>query len=240
MEKKQGNRFDDDWRRKHQDCELFQKLKRLKTLLTVVCALFSVGYYIWQNWFWMSGCLLIMAGCLVLDAKYPAYYTVDPGTKSTRLKNAIDLTIPFTMPLIPMIFMLRFHWIDIGKLILWIVVFSALITCLLHRLVPELRMTRPWEGIVVFMCCALMQTLVLGQANMVYDFKEPESYNAQVVELDYSSKHTNTCTVVLENGEEKSVDMELREFSRLEIGDEVLYQIYPGFFGVRYEMIEKP
>ena len=91
-----------------------------------------------------------------------------------------------------------------------------------------------------FFVAAVMGVTLIGHANEVFDFQEPDAYILQVEELTHwrGGRWNRTsryeCVVILPDGREAEMKISKEFYNELEVGDLVRVELSDGAFGIEY------
>lgn len=233
--KEKSKPSEDDWRKARQDPELYEKMKYVPPILTVLNVIFGIAYLLNRTWPLYLVWLLCLAAPVVMDILYPAYFTLIPEKKGKK-KDAWELEFPLLAHVILLILLPDINWLNDGAYLAVIALSGGGVTLLLGLLAEEFKRRKGYLW-AVFLLAGLIGMFSAGQINEVFDFSQPEAYVLVVEDLGHTSSRRNRryeCEVTLPDGRQVELDISRSLYNQLEIGDQVLVELSTGALGIEY------
>ena len=226
-----------DWRKKLQDPELFEQLRIVPPVCVAVSICAAAGYALTAHWIWFTLCLICLTVQFGLLLGMPAYFTL-VSSKKKQKHQAWNLEAPLWILSLGLFLRNLTNWLSDNAF--WIAmgigVAAGLVVYVFLRDLHEVK-----GGLLAaILFGALAGWCILGQANQVYDFKEPESYILEVQDMHKSSSRRSTsyyCTVTLPDGREENLEISRKVYDELDVGDPVRVEHSVGVLGIEYAIV---
>lgn len=234
-DKKQRKWNSEAWRREGRDQELFEAFRYAVPALTAFGFVSALCYVCTDSWIWFSGCLITVASAVALDILYPRYFTLIMAGKG-KTSDAWELSWAFFGVMFFLIMSPSKNWLNDRDFWLTLLLSGVVGTVILGFLAEEFRRRRD-QLPLVFLIAAFFGFTLIGHANEVFDFRDPQVYVLQVQELQsHESRRVDTfeCTVTLPDGREAELDISRSLYNELEVGDLVRVEHSVGALGIEY------
>ena len=233
--RKKQNKAAGDWRTERQDPAVFKKMEWVAIGLTIFSAGCTAGYIYYRTWPWYLGCILAVAAAIALDIVLPQYLTLIPPEKG-KSKPAWNLFWAVMAYGIPILLMPTHNWL-MEHLWWQVLIFCGVMVTLCLWLWAEEFRRCPRDLVVACFFAAVIGMSMVGHVNEVFDFSEPEVYEATVEDLDQHRSRRRTsyaCTVTMPDGTGMELNISGRDYNALEIGDPVRVEVSTGALGIEY------
>lgn len=224
----------DDWRRKRQDPQLFEKLWFVSPVLTLLSFVCAFAYRMRGGWVLYLLSLLWVLIPVILDILFPAYFTLILEGKGEKKKDR-NLLWPLLIHGWLMSIGRANNWLD-GKLYLLVMLICGILcTVVMGIFAEEFRREKAYL-IVVFLVTGVFGSVVAGRFNEALDFSEPETYTLTVEDLEYNGGRNRTyrCWATLPDGREAEMHIRADFYETLEIGDPIRVEVSTGALGIEY------
>lgn len=227
----------DAWRLEEQDPALVPPMKKLQIFLTLV----SIGSSILMLFEPIWGLLGIFSSvaCVVLDIRFPAYFTLMDLGKGSGPEHAIGLALAASVPVFAqglyIINRCNFHpWWPIW---LWSAALGILIGVLIGRYAREFR-NRGWDAAALVLMLVMFFQGPIGLVNLLADRSEPRTDWVQIQDMYVSEGGSSAdryyCVIPLEDGTEFDLQIPLSCYEELFVGDNIQIVERSGGLGFGY------
>lgn len=223
-----------DWRKAQQDPQVFEKLRFLAPLLTVLSFACTFAYRIRGGWVLYLLSLAWVIIPVILDIVFPAYFTLIMAGKREK-KKARNLIGPLLVHVWLMSISPGTNWMDDKVLLILWAVCGILSAAVMGLLAEEFRREKAYI-VVVFLLAGLFGAVEAGRFNEALDFSEPTVYTLTVEDLEYSGGKNSTyrCFTTLPDGREADMYIKADFYKTLEIGDPIRVEVSTGALGIEY------
>lgn len=237
-DKKEKKRNEEYWRREGRNQQLYESLGIVIPIMVVVSFVVGIMYARTSAWYWFVGCLFCVMLPLVLVILLPQYFTLIMAARGKK-SDALEASWIFFGVVLWLAVMPAKNWLDAQTWLIAALLCGGICTLLLGLLAEEFRKKKEYL-FAVFFISAIVGVSLVGHANEVFDYGEPESYILKVEELDYwrggrrnRSKHYE-CSVILPDGREAEMDISKEFYDRLKVGDLIRVELSEGALGIEY------
>ena len=228
------------------DPNLIRKITRLVNGVSIACAIafyfISIPYKLWSVL-----CILCQLSAFVLALMHPSSFTLADDSKKHKQytnKGKGRLLPACLAPVIALCLRtladFTFDSCSFGLLLL-ISVGTAIVLCAIYIWRNKGLWGGLVDGIAVIIMCVFLGLGSVGQLNYILDSKPADTQIASVTDKKIT-RHTKStsydCTVLLPDGTYVELNVSVRAYRAMQIGDSVLVKNHSGAFFIPFTTVQ--